>query len=116
MRPRPRCSTPYGGASSFVSSKAPRTPTFAYRLNGGVPPQRVVLRRRQWVGTSSSSNIYFEGCRPDYLGGSLADVTCALVSAEPSCPDSPCQRGSQLSEPLEIPFADKQLSPWCDPS
>jgi hypothetical protein len=83
---------------------------------GGYGHSAYYYAARQLVGTSSSSDIYFEGCPPNYFGGSLADVTCALISAEPLCPDSPYPAGSQLPESLEIPFADGQLSPWCDPS
>jgi hypothetical protein len=84
-------------------------------FNGGFGHSALYYADRQLVGTSSSSDVYFDGC-PNYFRGSLADVTCAIVNAEPLCPTSPYPSGSQLPESLEIPFGDGQLSPWCGPS
>lgn len=84
-------------------------------INGGFGHTALYYFDRQLVGTSSSSDIYFEGCPSNSFGGSLEDVTCDIVGAEPLCPSSPFPGGRQLPDSLAIPFADGQLSPWCDP-
>lgn len=50
---------------------------------------------------------------PEFFDETLAEFT-ELISAEPLCPGSPYPGGSLLPESLAIPYADGELSPWCD--
>jgi hypothetical protein len=84
-------------------------------IDGGFGHDARYYAASQLVGTSSSSDVYFEGCPSSTFGGSLESVTCELVNPEPLCPNSPYPGGRQLPDSLTIPFADGQLSPWCDP-
>jgi hypothetical protein len=84
-------------------------------INGGLGHTGLYYVDGQLVGSSRSTDIFSEGCPSNNYGGALEDVTCEIVSAEPLCPGSPYPGGRQLPDSLAIPFADGQLSPWCDP-
>jgi hypothetical protein len=83
--------------------------------DGGFGHTALYYVGQRLVGTSRSSDIFMQGCPSNDYGGALADVTCELVSAEPLCPSSPYPGGGQLPDSLTIPFADGQMSPWCEP-
>jgi hypothetical protein len=101
------------GVSSFRGECSDGKTVLYY--NGGFGHSAMYYAGQQLVGTSSSSDLYFQGCPSNYFGGSLEDVTCEIVNAEPLCPGSPYPGGSRLPESLQIPFGDGQLSPWCEP-
>jgi hypothetical protein len=83
-------------------------------IDGGFGHTALYYVDQQLVGTSRSTDIYMQGCPSNTYRGALEDVTCEVVSAEPLCPSSPFPGGSQTPESLEIPFADGQLSSWCE--
>jgi hypothetical protein len=84
-------------------------------IDGGFGHTALYYVEQQLVGTSRSSDVYMQGCPSNSYGGALEDVTCELVDAEALCPSNPSSASSQLSDPLTVPFADGQLSPWCEP-
>lgn len=84
-------------------------------IDGGFGHTALYYVAQQLVGSSRSSDIFRAGCPSSNFGGTLEDVTCEVVSAEPLCPSSAYPGGRQLPDPLTIPFADGQLSPWCEP-
>jgi hypothetical protein len=83
-------------------------------VNGGFGHTAHYFVDQRRVGTSRSSDVRIEGCPANTYDGSLEAVTCELISAEPLCPGSPYPGGSLLPESLAIPYADGELSPWCD--
>jgi hypothetical protein len=83
-------------------------------IDGGFGHTALYYVDQQLVGTSRSTDIYMQGCPSNTYRGALEDVTCEVVSAEPLCPSNPFLGGSQTPESLTIPFADGQLSPWCE--
>jgi hypothetical protein len=81
-------------------------------MNGGFGHTALYYFNRQLVGKTWSSDVRPICCPATYYNGELEDVTCELVRVESLCPSS--------TQPIELtpnyfPYADGQLSPWCDP-
>jgi hypothetical protein len=78
--------------------------TFLY-VNGGFGHSAFYFADDALIGSSSSSDIV-AGCSTAHYAG---DAACEIASVEPLCPSN-----ASADQPITIPFADGQLSPWCD--
>jgi hypothetical protein len=81
---------------------------FLYR-GGGFGHEALYYRDGRLVGVSRGTDAIVGDCPLTTYRGSLVDVTCPLANAEQLCSTSDVDRALP-----EIPFADGQLSPWCD--
>lgn len=88
---------------------------FLYR-NGGFGHDALYFADGQVIGASWSSDVSSEGCPWTHYEGPLDALTCEVISVEPLCPTQPFTGGGLASRPLDLPFADGQLTPWCDPA